>query len=347
MIDEKPFTLTSDAAKKLSKLGASKGGEARASNLSAERRSQIARAAVEARWAKAGKEPLPRATHKGSFLEEFGTDVDCYVLDDERKTAVISQTGMGQALGLSSRGNAFPRFLASKSMAGFIGAQLQEKIAQPLRFQWGTGGALLPVNGFEATLLIDVCKAIVAAESAGKLNRQQKHVAAQAHIILGASAKAGIQGLVYALAGYDVTKEEVIAAFKIYVQEEAKKYESEFPPELYQQWHNLYEIPVLSRGKPWQFKHLTVRHVYFPLAQSNGKIYQLLKAIKAKGGDRKKKLFQFLNDIGARALRIQLGRILEMAESSPDRREYEKKVVERFGGQQELEFILPAESDKR
>jgi len=45
----------------------------------------------------------------------------------------------------------------------------------------------------------------------------------------------------------------------------------------------------------------------------------LLKALKAKDGDRAKKLFQFLNDIGARALRIQLGRVLEMAESSPDK----------------------------
>jgi hypothetical protein len=157
-------------------------------------------------------------------------------------------------------------------MAGFIGAQLSEKIAQPLRFQWGSSGALaLAVHGFDATLLIDVCKAIIAAESEGRLNRQQMHVAAQAHIILGASAKAGIRGLVYALAGYNPTTEEVIQAFKVYVQEEARKYESEFPPELYQQWHNLYEIPVLSRGKPWQFKHLTVKHVYYPLAKATGK----------------------------------------------------------------------------
>jgi len=343
LMSDQPFKLTSDAAKKLSKLGASKGGEARANNLSSERRSEIARAAVEARWAKAGKEPLPRATHKGSFNEEFGADVDCYVLDDERKTAVISQTGMGQALGLASRGNAFPRFLASKSMAGFIGAQLSEKIAQPLRFQWGSGGALGLVHGFDATLLIDVCKAIIAAESQGRLNRQQLHVAQQAHIILGASAKAGIQGLVYALAGYDVTKEEVIQAFKLYVQEEARKYESEFPPALYMQWHNLYEIPVLRRGKPWQFKHLTVKHVYYPLAKSNGKIFELLKALKAKDGDRKKKLFQFLNEIGARALSIQLGRILEMAESSANREQYEKRVIQRFGGQQELDFMVPYE----
>lgn len=50
---------------------------------------------------------------------------------------------------------------------------------------------------------------------------------------------------------------------------------------------------------------------------------ELLRAPKAKGGDQKTKLFQFLNKIGARALRIQLGRVLEMAESSPDKQAYE------------------------
>ena len=59
-----------------------------------------------------------------------------------------------------------------------------------------------------------------------------------------------------------------------------------------------------------------MRHIYYPLAQSSGKLYELLKAIKAKDGDGAKKLFQFLNEIGARALRIQLGRVLEMAKSS-------------------------------
>lgn len=40
----------SAAASALSKLGASKGGEARAKNLSAKRRSEIAKKAAAARW---------------------------------------------------------------------------------------------------------------------------------------------------------------------------------------------------------------------------------------------------------------------------------------------------------
>ena len=67
----------------------------------------------------------------------------------------------------------------------------------------------------------------------------------------------------------------------------------------------------------------------------------VLAPYEAKGGDQKAKLFQFLNQIGARALRIQLGRILEMAQSSPDKEAYERKIVERFGGQKEFEFIVP------
>ena len=44
-------------------------------------------------------------------------------------------------------------------------------------------------------------------------------------------------------------------------------------------------------------KYLTVNHVYYPLAKSNGKILELLRAAKAQGGDRRAKLLQFLNDI--------------------------------------------------
>jgi hypothetical protein len=61
-------------------------------------------------------------------------------------------------------------------------------------------------------------------------------------------------------------------------------------------------------------------------------------------GDQKAKLLQFLNKIGARALRIQLGRVLETAESSPDKAAYERKIVERFGGQQEFQFVIPGPS---
>jgi hypothetical protein len=319
--------------------GRAKGGIARREALSGEERRAIAKKGAAARWG-------VKATHQGNFQEKLGIDVECYVLDDDATTAVISQTGMARALGLSSRGNTLPRFLSNKVMSEAVGAQLRQKVENPLKFQWGVGGAEMPpvtIHGFDSALLIDLCNAIVASEE--KLGARYAAVAKQAHLILGASARLGIRDLVYALAGYNPTTEEVIAAFKLYVLDEAKKYEPEFPSELYMQWHRLYNLAVPDRGKPWTFKYLTVNHIYFPLAKSSGKLLILLRALKARGGDRQKKLFQFLNDIGARALRMQLGRVLEMAESSPDKSAYERKIVERFGGQQELELIAPNPSN--
>ena len=315
----------------------SKGGKARAKKLSPEKLSEIASKAISARWA---NRPI-KAIRQGSFQKDFGIDVECYVLDDEQKTAVLSERGMGRALGLSSSGgNKLRSFLGTRRMSKYVGPELHNKLSQPVKFQWGTGGPELPptiIHGFDATLLIDVCRAIVQAEADGVGGARNGRVAGQAHIILNASAKAGIKGLVYALAGYNPSAQEVIDAFKSYVQEEAKKYEKEFPPELYQEWYRLYEIPpIQGRGRPWEFKTLTVDHIYVPLAKSNGKILELTRALKANDGDRKKKLFQFLSEVGARALRFQLGRVFQMATESRTKSDYESKITSNFGGQAEF-----------
>jgi hypothetical protein len=317
-----------------------KGALALAKSMTPEELKARGQKAALARW---GAKPL-QATHTGNFIRDFGIDVECYVLNDENKTAVISKRGMGLALGYTEGGSRLTSFIKGKTIAQYAGRELIEKLENPIIFQGVMPGttsmARSETHGYDVTILIDLCKAIINAESDGKLSPNQTNLAKQAHIILGASAKAGIKGLVYALSGYDIVKEEVITAFKLYVQEEAKKYEPEFPNELYLAWQRLYKITMPTRGKPWQFLHLTRRHIYYPLAKSQGKILELLKALRAQGGEQKRYLFQFLNDIGARALRIHMGRILEMAESAGDDAiAYEGKFNERFGEQQELDFL--------
>lgn len=311
----------------------SKGGKNRALALSDEDKKKIARKGALARWG-------AKATHKGNFQEDFGIDVECYVLDDEKKTAVISQIGMGVALGLSPRGNAFPRFLESRGMKEHLGAQLTEKISNPIKFQWVGTGAQGPVtvHGYDVTLLIDVCKAIIKAEEAKDLNFQQAHVAKQAHIIIGASAKAGIQNLVYKLSGYNATKEETVAAFKLFVQEEAREYEKEFPEQLYREWYRLYELPVPEKNRPWKFKHLTVEHVYQPLARSHGKILKLTQDSRKNSDARHKKLHQFLSEVRVKTLRTHLGQLLGIAQVSETKEQYEKNVKKVFGAQLEMDL---------
>jgi hypothetical protein len=77
------------------------GGLARAKALSDEQKTAIAKKGAIARWGY-------QVIGKGNFKKDFGLDIDCYVLDDPQKTAVISKRGMGQAIGFSRRGDQPP-----------------------------------------------------------------------------------------------------------------------------------------------------------------------------------------------------------------------------------------------
>jgi hypothetical protein len=97
--------LTSDEAKKLSDLGASKGGRARANVLTASERSEIAKKAIAARWAKHKAGIFPPEPNKEKESDDPGDDrpfsmfkgnirigemdIECHVLSDERR--VFSQ----------------------------------------------------------------------------------------------------------------------------------------------------------------------------------------------------------------------------------------------------------------
>jgi hypothetical protein len=308
-----------------------KGGRARSLVLTPERKREIAAKAAAARW---GGKP-PKATHRGNFREEFGIDVECYVLNDENKTAVISQRGMAVALGLKdTSGLALPKFIRGEKIAPYVGSELGEKLRNPLIFQQSAAGANQPPAtgyGYDVTILIDICKSIMRAHEDGRLQKRHAAIAKQAHIIVSASAKAGIKGLVYALAGYSPGVEEVIAAFKAFVREEAREYEKEFPPLLYKEWQRLYEIQgPISRN--WKGMHLTIDHVYYPLAKSQGRILQLARGARNISADtRRKKLHQFLSEVGVKALRTHLGQVLGIARISKSKEQYEQNINMLFG----------------
>lgn len=285
------------------------------------------------------------ATHRGNFKKDFGIDVDCYVLNDERHTAVISKRGMARSLGMSDRGNSITNLVQSKSLSEIITSAdgLREKLSNPLIFKdsLSADGKLNPiVHGYDVTILIDLCQAIKKANEEGKLAPNQKHIARQAGIIVAASAKAGIKVLVYALSGYDVTREEIISSFKRFVAQEARGYEKEFPDELYKEWYRLYQEKRPKKNKPWRFMHLTNSQVYKPLARSNGRLLKLLKVHKREYGNKNNRLHQFLAEIGVKALRQHLGQLLAIAKLAKSRVEYECNFEKLFSDQLPLDLSL-------
>ena len=110
---------------------ASQGGKARAASLSPQERSEIARTAVEARWAKAGKSMIPKATNEG-VLTIGDMEIPCAVLDDKRR--VLTQSGFMLALGRArqAKGRQYykgdvnlPAFLTAQNLKPFISKELE------------------------------------------------------------------------------------------------------------------------------------------------------------------------------------------------------------------------------
>ena len=219
-----------------------KGGKARAKKLSPEERSAIAQAAADARWAKSGDiEKIPKL--RADFgspdrpLKLAGVEMPCYVLNDGR--SVITQNGMLTALTMS-QGSAtkggpdrLANFAGTKSIKPFINSTLEDVITNPIRFR--LGGQL--AYGYEATILPELCDAVLAAREAGSLNPQQKHIAQQCEILVRAFARVGIIALVHEVTGYQEVRdrEALQEILKRYISEDLLGWVRTFPMEFYKQ----------------------------------------------------------------------------------------------------------------
>lgn len=307
--------------------GKAKGGVARAKALTPKQRSEQAKKGAAARWGY-------KATHKGSFMDEFGIDAECYVLNDADKTVVTSKRGLSRLLGLGGLGNDVDRVIHSQYMAPFVDAVLLEKFKNPLIFQWkgdDAGLGFSEAHGYDITVVGDLASALIKANIAGALPKSRIEAARQAQSLSNAAMKAGIKGLAYAVAGYRPEVQEVIDAFKAFVREEARQYEKEFPDELYEEWYRLYGLNRPEKGRPIRFGQLTNMQIYVPLAKSKGKILEQIRASRDENGRQSDKLHLFLSEIGVKALRQHIGKLLGVAAMSDNKEEYEAGIEKVFG----------------
>ena len=134
-------------------------------------------------------------------------EIAAYVLEDG--TPVLSGRGMQDALSLGqSHGGKLKDFLAQKAISPFIKNDLAMALAKPFKFiRPGRGG--LPALGYDATILADICNAILDAKAGGELSPKQLIIAARCAILQRAFSKVGIVGLVYDVTGYNEISDRV------------------------------------------------------------------------------------------------------------------------------------------
>ncbi len=295
------------------------GGKARAAKLSKEDRSAIASAAAEARWSKSAKERVhvPKADFGSPDrpLRIGDLEIPCYVLDDGR--SVVTQGGMLSALKMSQGtatkggGDRLANFASTKSINPFVSDKLRDMIMQPIRFK--SKGQL--AYGYEATILPELCEAVLSARDADKLNYQQEHIAKQCDILVRAFARVGIIALVHEATGYQEIRdrEALQEILKRYISEELLVWVKTFPMEFYKQvfrlkgwnWNDGKMSPIMG--------NIVNDLVYARLAP--GVLEELRKRNPVtEKGYREHKHFQHLtSDIGNPALTRHLHELIGMA----------------------------------
>jgi hypothetical protein len=323
------------------------GGDARAKSLSKSERKNIAQRAAKARWEAARQlaDPnrIPEAICQGD-LQIGSVGIECYVLDNFKR--VIHKRGMAKALGMKSEGgNVFMRAMSRKGLGSEIGEDLRQKLDNPIVFKALTSDL---GHGYDCTILIDICDAIIDAAKNKKLGPGQEGLAIQAEIIMRASAKLGIVALVDDATGFiaDKRRQKYKELFKEFIREEVAGYQAEFPDQLFDVMYKIYGLPRRSDGNkhPQFFAKFIRKYIYQPLANSNGAILEMLEEknpVVYVNGGRRYKMFQFLSDVvGIPALRSHLWQVVGIGNASRNKLQFEKNFAVAFPGPQLELFSL-------
>ena len=261
--------------------------------------------------------------------------IECYVLDNLKR--VIHKRGMAKALGMKSEGgNVFMRAMGRKGLGSVMGDELRSRLDNPLIFKTLTSDL---GHGYDATILIDICDAIIQASKDNKLGPNQEDLAKQAEIIIRASAKLGIVALVDDATGFiaDKRREQYKELFREFVREEIKLYdEPQFPDQLFNVIYKIYGLPrkADTRNHPQFFGKFIRKYIYEPLANSNGAILEMLdekNPVVYVNGGRRYKMFNFLSDVvGMPALKSHLWQVIGIGNSVKGKLQFERAFYNAF-----------------
>lgn len=298
----------------------SAGGTARSESLTPERRREISLAAVAAKRQKA---TLLKATHGSAEnpLRIGDVEIPCYVLEDE--TRVLSQrgllSGLGMPKGSTPSGDDQLTVLANTMLAAnLIDPDKALLLKRPIEFKPKHGGRA--AHGYPATVLADICEAVLEARASGRLPTRLQQMAKQCEILIRGFARVGIIALVDEATGFEKVRarDSLAKILEAWVAKELQPYVRTFPPDFYEELFRLRGLaypPENPKFRPQYFGVLTNDIVYERLAPG------LLDELKKQSSKDEKKAHlhrRLTLEVGHPKLREHLASVITAMKLSSD-----------------------------
>lgn len=277
-------------------------------------------------------------------LKLSGVSLPCYVLEDG--TRVLSGRKMQEILKIvdgNTSGTKLPQFLANSTIKPFIFNEKEPAHFEPIICYKGKQ----QINGYEATVLPDICEAILKARRSGaKLTERQMIVATQCEILLSAFAKVGIIALVDEATGYQYDRErfELHKILVAYISDEILKWQLTFTDDFYKEVFRLWGLPFIPKyikNKPSFIGKLTTKYIYEQLPEG------VVDKIKEKTGKTEKGYWKYkwhqslTPEIGREHLKKQIIEVTTLMSISKNKEEFDDLFQRKYHSrpiQLELEF---------
>lgn len=223
----------------------------------------------------------------------------------EDGTRVLSGRGIQKALGSTNTSGAWlQKFVNNGALSDAFCTgknSVAQRINNPLKFiRNNAGGSQSTTNGYEATLLIDLCSTIIDENRTGNYN--DVNIVRCADIIIRSVAKVGIIALIDEATGYDKernrAKDELQKFLSTFIREEAAKWVKRFPDSFFEDIYKMRGWTWANTSKRPGVVGMIIRDLVYdrlgPLVRSE------LERLNPKNdnGNRRAKHHQFLTEIG-------------------------------------------------
>ena len=274
-------------------------------------------------------------------LDLNGLLIRCYVLKDG--TRVLSGREMQRALkmvddvddGKETAGTRLARYLSQKSLKDFIFSGKEPGHFEPIICYKGDS----KINGYEATVLADICDGFLEARKTIHLSPRQKIIADQCEMLIRSFAKVGIIALIDEATGYQYERErnELQTILKAFISDEINIWEDDtFPLSFYKEIFRLWQIPFTEQNikrKPQFVGHITNRFVYHNMPKGSFVLEALKqKTPKTTGGNYK---FRFHNSLTPKQGREMLKKVIYSVETlasiSENKEKFKFFIDEKYG----------------
>ncbi len=317
----------------------SKGGKARAAALSPEERSQQAREAAQRRW----ETPAPKAIFGGPDkpirIADIG--VPCYVLDDNRR--VITMNGMLDTMQMARGGamvkgmNRLELFASRDRIKPYVSKELYERIQNPIRFQIGRSVAY----GFESDSLIELAEAVIQADLAGTLQKQQAAIAHQCRVITASLTRIGLIALIDEATGYQSVrdKNELQEILTAYLLPEHRPWMQTIPPEFTTEIYRVYGWKRSPDNRGPRYAGKLIRQLIYERLPKP--VLPKLDEMNPSNSkyQRKHRHHQFLTDKqGLDHFRSQVITVMTLLRISKNKADFTRHLEAYFGSQLSFDF---------